>query len=232
MIPYGHPPPHCPPHQRFVLFLLFSMVIIGFLAQNVITENLFRIDRETKKLVEDRYGVEALKRIDLWEKLIREDRSGSDMEKLEKVNQFINQGLFVNDIIHWKQEDYWATPVEFLATNGGDCEDFSIAKYFTLQKLGVADDKIYLTYVKALRLNQAHMVLTYYKTPASEPLILDNLHTSIKPASQRTDLYPVYSFNGSGLWLAKQRGKGKYLGGSERLQRWQEMLKRMPRETM
>lgn len=85
-----------------------------------------------------------------------------------------------------------------------------------------------MTYVKAWRINQAHMVVAYYPTPEAEPLVLDNLVKSIQPASKRKDLLPVYSFNGSGLWLAKQRGRGQMVGGSERLGVWQDLLARMP----
>ncbi len=81
--------------------------------------------------------------------------------------------------------------MELLTTNGGDCEDFSIAKYLTLRAMGVPDDQLRIIYVKALELNQAHMVLAWYKTPGSDPLILDNLINDIKPASQRNDLEPV-----------------------------------------
>ena len=49
-----------------------------------------------------------------------------EREKLELVNDFMNRTPFVSDLEHWGKEDYWATPVEFLSTNGGDCEDFSI----------------------------------------------------------------------------------------------------------
>ena len=49
---------------------------------------------------------------------------------------------------------------------------------------------------------------------ALEPLVLDNLVDSIDRASKRTDLLPVFSFNGTGLWLAKQRGKGKLAGSA------------------
>jgi predicted transglutaminase-like cysteine proteinase len=94
--------------------------------------------------------------------------------------------------------------------------------------MGVQESKLNLTYVKALSLNQAHMVLTYYEKPGAEPLVLDNLVGDIKPASKRTDLLPVYSFNGSGLWIAKQRGRGQLVGKSDRLSRWQELLDRMP----
>jgi len=93
--------------------------------------------------------------------------------------------------------------------------------------MGIADQKLNMTYVKALTYNVSHMVLTYYSTPGSEPLVLDNIDTDIKPASQRQDLLPIYSFNGTSLWLAKEREKGKLAGSSSRLQRWQDLLQRM-----
>jgi len=150
------------------------------------------------------------------------------MEKLENVNRFFNQLQFVDDLTHWQKPDYWATPVEFLATGAGDCEDFSLAKYFTLKALGIAEDKLNMTYVKALQLNQAHMVVTYYAAADTVPLVLDNLTAEIQPATQRKDLLPVYSFNGLGLWLAKSRGKGQKVGSSEGLRRWQDLLNSMP----
>jgi predicted transglutaminase-like cysteine proteinase len=150
-----------------------------------------------------------------------------DMDKLKRVNDFLNQMDFVDDLTLWKKEDYWATPIEFLSAQGGDCEDFAIAKYFTLKTMGMDEEKLNLTYVKALNLNVHHMVLTYYMTPDAEPLILDNLVGEIKSASQRTDLMPIYSFNGTGLWLAKQRGRGKLAGSSKRLQHWQNLMQRM-----
>lgn len=150
------------------------------------------------------------------------------MEKLENVNSFFNQLQFVDDLTHWQKPDYWATPVEFLSTGAGDCEDFSLAKYFTLKALGIAEDKLNMTYVKALQLNQAHMVVTYYAAANTVPLVLDNLTAEIQPATQRKDLLPVYSFNGLGLWLAKSRGKGQKVGSSEGLKRWQDLLNSMP----
>lgn len=178
--------------------------------------------------VEKSYGEYAKRRLLSWQKLIREGGSAPDEELLEEVNVFFNRMQFVSDIDHWKKQDYWATPVEFLVTGGGDCEDFSLAKYFTLKAMGVDEEKLNLTYVKAVRLNQAHMVLTYHATPEAEPLVLDNLIADIKPASKRMDLLPVYSFNGTGLWLAKARGRGQKVGGSDRLKRWRDLLNRMP----
>ncbi len=198
----------------------------------VVTAGIGKVEFELpEKLLNDvskEYGEFAKRRLVSWQQLIRENDVLSEYEKLEKVNAFFNRVQFVDDIVHWKQNDYWATPIEFLATDGGDCEDFALAKYFTLKALGVDEGKLNLTYVKAIKYNQAHMVLTYYEKPDQIPLVLDNLIPEILPATKRKDLLPVYSFNGSGLWLAKSRGKGEKVGSSERLKRWQDLLKRMP----
>ena len=198
------------------------MVVVG-------REQLVLPER-TLEQAEKQYGPGARKRLLAWQELLRTDRADSDRAKIERVNRFFNRLNFVDDALHWHKADYWATPVEFLASEGGDCEDFAIAKYFTLLDLGIDEHKLTLTSVKALKLNQAHMVLTYYPSPKAEPLVLDNLVEAILPSSERTDLLPVYSLNGSGLWLARQRGRGKMVGDSSRLQRWQEMLARMTKE--
>ncbi|ELK3679796.1 transglutaminase-like cysteine peptidase, partial [Vibrio fluvialis] len=132
---------------------------------------------------------------------------------------------FVNDDVLWGKTDYWATPLEFLGSNAGDCEDFTIAKYFSLLELGVSDKKLRLVYVKAIELNQFHMVLAYYDTPSAQPLILDNINPQIKPASQRRDLLPIYSFNGQHLWLMKSKN-GELAGNASRLSLWNDLRSR------
>jgi predicted transglutaminase-like cysteine proteinase len=209
----------------FFLFLVFFSFLIGIAP--IITGENFHLDPEFLNKAELKYGKDARALLVAWEDLIIQDTSQTEQKKLERVNDFFNRMEFVDDIIHWGAKDYWATPVEFLGTRGGDCEDFSIAKYFTLKAMGVDEEKLNLTYVKALNYNVHHMVLTYYTTPDAEPLVLDNLVGEIKPASQRTDLIPIYSFNGTGLWLAKQRERGKLAGSSSRLQRWQDLIQRM-----
>ncbi|MCB1868699.1 MAG: transglutaminase-like cysteine peptidase [Gammaproteobacteria bacterium] len=156
-----------------------------------------------------------------------ENRNKDEPTKLLLVNDFFNRLKFSTDLKLWGKEDYWATPVEAMGIGGADCEDYSIAKYFTLRELGVQDDKLRIMYVKAVSLNQAHMVLAYYKTPGSVPEVLDNIVGKIVPADQRPDLVPVYSFNASDLWLAKSRGLGQYVGKSDRIGLWQDLRKRM-----
>lgn len=166
-------------------------------------------------------------RVAAWHNLIDDGKNWSDQRRLVAANDFVNQLVFVDDIQHWQQQDYWATPLQTIVSGGGDCEDFSIAKYFTLTEMGVDEDKLRLTYVKALSINKAHMVVSYYETPKTVPLLLDNLNTRILPASERQDLYPVYSFNGKGLWLNKRDHQADLLDNSERIGLWQNLLKSM-----
>lgn len=177
--------------------------------------------------IADRFGDAAQERLLNWQELANSRPNVSDLEKLQTVNSFFNQAKFVSDQEHWGREDYWATPVELLATNAGDCEDYSIAKYFTLKEMGFPVDQLKITYVKALQLNQAHMVLAYYAEPSAIPLILDNLINDIRPATERSDLLPVYSFNAEGIWLNKFKGKqNKRISGPEKLDNWLDMMSR------
>jgi predicted transglutaminase-like cysteine proteinase len=134
---------------------------------------------------------------------------------------------FTDDIKLWGVSNYWATPIEFLGVNAGDCEDFAIAKYFTLLELGIPDKKMRISMVKAVTFNQYHMVVAYYNTPSSVPLILDNINGKIKPATKRKDLIPIYSFNGKQLWLNKKKSQDVLAGKSQRLKRWTDLNQRM-----
>ncbi|MGL6047130.1 MAG: transglutaminase-like cysteine peptidase [Vogesella sp.] len=185
--------------------------------------------------VQQLYGGQAVRIYREWQQLLLSSRRESNEQTLLRdVNQFFNQRYqFVDDIDLWKQPDYWATPLESMARGAGDCEDYTIAKYFTLRELGVAPQKLRLTYVKARlggaasTVTQAHMVLAYYPGPAAEPLILDNLISTIRPASQRTDLQPVFSFNADGIWV----GGGPNPNSSvDRLTRWRQLIDKMKTE--
>ncbi|SBT18055.1 hypothetical protein MGA5115_02173 [Marinomonas gallaica] len=204
-----------------VLFLL-SAVEVSVLSADVSQKYV-----NLAKRIGAQYGPRAELRIMAWRRTVEESQGLSVGQKLQNVNNFFNMLQFVSDQQHWGQNDYWATPIEFLATGGGDCEDFTIAKYFALRELGVPDEKLRLVYVKALKLNQHHMVLAYYHTPTSVPVLLDNLDKTIKPAVQRKDLLPIYSFNAENLWLSKEKGRGQLVGGSSRLSLWTDLNNRL-----
>ncbi len=173
------------------------------------------------------YTDPADQRLLRWRQLIDDGQGATERAQLEVVNDFFNGARFVEDRDLWRVADYWATPDEFLRRDAGDCEDFAIAKYFTLKAMGMASDKLRITYVKVASLQQAHMVLAYYPSPSAEPLILDNLNRRIHPASERSDLRPIYSFNAETLWLARSRHEQLPAGHPGQLQRWREMVARL-----
>jgi len=187
----------------------------------------FQLDNRVMAWVLDQYGPAAEQRLVDWQRLHALAENAPIDRQLAMVNRFFNRAEFVDDIDHWGEEDYWATPVELLSTNGGDCEDFAIAKYLTLKAMGVPDEQMRVVYVKSLELDQAHMILAWYQTPGAEPLILDNLTNDIKTASQRPDLEPVYSFNGEGLWRNKSTGEHARIGDAGELERWRDLKRRL-----
>lgn len=205
--------------------LWICLLFVGLsLAQSV--SRLITPDLVAK--AQDMYGEHMLGELQQWGALVINSESLDDRQRLSQINGYFNKRLkFVSDQLHWQQEDYWATPLESLGTKGGDCEDYVIAKYFSLIQSGVDENKLRITYVKALKLNQAHMVLAYYSKPNAEPLILDNLTNRILPASKRPDLSPVYSFNGMGMWLERMKGGSIRVGDPERLNMWMDLLLRM-----
>lgn len=173
---------------------------------------------------------QAQRRIKAWQQLLLQLRNADEQTQLHAVNQFFNDKLrYTEDIDAWHDVDYWATPIESLRKGEADCEDYAIAKYFTLRQLGISEGKLRITYVKALRYNRAHMVLAWYLTPEAIPLVLDSLTNTISPATQRMDLLPVYSFNNTGLWLPGNQNN-KRVGDSKRLSRWQQVFIKMREE--
>lgn len=168
-----------------------------------------------------------------WRQLIDSSKALVTQDRLKRINEFFNRKIqFTDDIQAWGQSDYWATPMETLAKGKGDCEDFTIAKYFTLLDAGVPNEQLRLIYVKARiggpasNVSQAHMVLAFYPSPEAEPLILDNLITDIRPASRRPDLLPVFSFNSEGIWSSPAASGVPATTGVGRLTRWQDLLNR------
>ena len=227
--------------QHWFGFVIRQWTLVALLLAPVLScttvsmgDDPFRISNTTMAKAESKYGAEAKKRLENWQALLAGDKKGDDISKLNAANDFFNNLImFVADAQNWGVEDYWATPVEMLVKGRGDCEDFAIAKYFSLLALGVAENKLRITYVQASGhgpTNLAHMVLTYYPTPGAIPLVLDNLIPEIRPASLRPDLTPIYGFNGQGLWLAKDRSSGNAAPRKNNIGFWDKLMARRGHE--
>lgn len=187
-------------------------------------------------LAKQRYSEDGVETVKQWHQVMERAGNMPESEQLTLINGFFNaQIFFADDQSIWNTSDYWATPLETMGRQQGDCEDFTIAKYISLRLLGVPNNKLRLMYVKARitgplgTRNQAHMVLAYYPDNSNEPLILDNLIDTIEPATRRNDLTPVFGFNSEGLWL---NGSTKPLVDrpEKRLSRWRDLLQRMQQD--
>lgn len=198
------------------------------LLMNITTSWSF-VDNQMLDELKSSYGERAYNRGLELQKLLQDTRNMQIKEQLQQVNTFFNQFIYQTDTTLWKQQDYWASPTEFIGLKGGDCEDYVISKYFTLRALGIPDDKLFLTYVKATKQNLPHMVLNYFETPTSIPLVLDNFNPALLPASERSDLKPVYSFNASSLFLSNpSAGLGQSLPTSKvKNSKWGNLLSKI-----
>lgn len=185
-------------------------------------------DRNRMTQAAQRLGPNAVAAVKVLQPLLAEAARGEETQLLVAVNDFFNRRIaFADDLAVWGENDHWASPLETLAKGQGDCEDYAIAKYFSLLAAGVPVAKLRLVYVRASiggpgGVSQAHMVLAWYAQPLAEPLILDNLIGEVRPASKRPDLTPVFSFNSEGLW----QGTGSTSAGDpvSRLSRWREVI--------
>jgi predicted transglutaminase-like cysteine proteinase len=185
---------------------------------------------------ERQFGAGARTRLEGWKSFVRETgatgaaaRQPGETSLLHPVNRFFNRIPAMTDLAHWGVEDYWATPSESLASNGADCEDYAIAKYFTLKELGVPISRLRLVYARTWRSRVAHLVLAYYPDSRADPLILDNLEGSIQPASDRPDLIPVYTFNDEELLWPQEGGPTVRLSATSN-RKWKDVLDKLERE--
>ncbi|MDD2368062.1 MAG: transglutaminase-like cysteine peptidase [Sulfuricurvum sp.] len=206
--------------NTFTLFFIMAAI-----AAILLSSPEYSIAKVFLDKIEKEYGPFAVRRAIALVQMMNEVKDADDMEKMEKVNDFFNQTPYASDKETWGVSDYWATRYEFIGKDRADCEDYVIAKYFTLKDLGVPTSKLFMTYAKSLRFKTAHMVLTYYATPRSVPLVLDNYNYKILPATQRDDLVPIYSFSGDELFNAKQAQIGKMVPAATRQRRpWDELI--------
>lgn len=206
-----------------LLRALAALLLVAFSVHAVDPD---RIARSAVK-----YGPTAVANAKALQQVMAGLAGKDDAAKLKAVNDFYNQRLaYMEDIDNWGVQDYWASPLESLGKGAGDCEDYAIGKYFTLTSLGLPHASLRLVYVRASIPGApngyvAHMVLAWYPTPDAEPLVLDNLQPGIRPAGERPDLTPVFSFNSEGLWqgVGSIRASGDPL---TRLSKWRESLTR------
>lgn len=151
----------------------------------------------------DRFSQEANngssdKLIQIWRSQLNSLKGLPLKDMASGVNDMMNKIRYVGDKRNWGKSDYWATPVEFLS-NGGDCEDFAIAKYASLRALGVPDNMMRVAIVKDMQKNLPHAILIVYTE--SGPMVLDNQIKRMTPSREVSHYKPIFSINRTAWWL-------------------------------
>jgi predicted transglutaminase-like cysteine proteinase len=182
--------------MNFFKFIFSGLMFLSLVSSHVYGELI------TAKLISDadkKYKTFAKNRfISIKKELLNDLKNKSDMEKLNAVNDWYNFMQYKSDMYVYGVSDYWATLYEFVGKGMGDCEDYTIAKYYTLKELGIDPHRMKFTYVvykDRSGKNISHMVLTYFRIPRpknrNDILILGNINTRVLPASKRPDIVKV-----------------------------------------
>lgn len=133
-----------------------------------------------------------------WRELVRKAKGKKPKEVMGLVNRFWNNTPYRGDMEAFGFEDYAATPTEFLK-HGGDCEDYAIAKYLSLRKLGFDGDKLKIVMVRLLKGGEDHAVLAVDLD--GKTWFLDNRDLfPISLAEARRTYQPVRSMNDKKQW--------------------------------
>ena len=133
-----------------------------------------------------------------WRGMFVQWREKKLLEQLKSINDFANAHPYLLDQLNWGMEDYWETPYEFLVVNG-DCEDYAIAKYYTLRALGVPASQLRVIIVQDFNLGGIiHAILGVYDD--DKLYILDNQIAQVMRALSIYHYKPIYGINEEGWW--------------------------------
>ena|SRR6218665_2851278 len=207
--------------MKQLIFLIFLINYVSAYEFKLNEKDLKYINNSDKKsFIENR--------LNKYKNLKTQVKDYELLRKLSHVNSFINKILPAHDISTQASLDYWATPKEFLLQGHGDCEDYVIAKYFTLLELGIPKEKLYFAVVDIKGEKASHMILLYLENKESTPLVLDNLSSVVIPLTKRTKLIPKFAFNEIDSYkftYEKFTEKVKINWGKE--DKWEKLLNRV-----
>ena len=126
---------------------------------------------------------------------------GADLtleQQVRLVNRYINRQRYVDDRVSSQSEagNQWATLGEFLR-DGGDCEDFAVAKYFVLRELGVAagNMRIVIGREPARATHHAMLAIRFDRNV----WLLENDNSIRRNGNQDINEF-IYAINEQGIW--------------------------------
>jgi predicted transglutaminase-like cysteine proteinase len=172
---------------------IISVFVGVFIFANIAYSNNIIVKNNEKavyKKLLNSANEKTLYRFSLLDKLIEKSKNKNIVEKLMMTNSFVNRANYLLDKYHWRKNDYWATPYEFISTGAGDSEDFALTKYYILMLMGIDEDKLKLMvyhkknkklvkYQNRVVHDPQHIVLAYFHKKDSLPIILDTIDNKI-----------------------------------------------------
>jgi predicted transglutaminase-like cysteine proteinase len=179
--------------RNFALFPFWQQVISDMAIAQAEPVALHADPAHPQKCAMERLCVPAA-----WTGFLDSIRKKSRKEQIEAVNAWANARPYVEDSQNWHVSDYWETPGQFLA-HGGDCEDYAIAKYFSLTRLGMSVDDMRIVIVDDTNLNAFHAVLAV--RAEGTVWLLDNQLQHVVPMDVAVQYVPIYSLNEHGWWM-------------------------------
>lgn len=132
-----------------------------------------------------------------WNRIVTAAAPLTRAGKIRMVNEFFNRWPYKEDRELYGRSEYWAAPGEFMARSG-DCEDYSIAKYFALRELGFDESELRIVILVDEIRGIGHAVLAIYEE--NDILILDSLSDMILPHDRYKHYRPQYSMNETTRW--------------------------------
>lgn len=127
-----------------------------------------------------------------WKALLAELKAQPRLVQLQRVNAFVNRTGFQADAERFGLVDHWATPAEFLGRSG-DCEDFAVAKYISLRRLGWSPDQLRLIVLAGRYSPGIHAVLAVRHDGAT--YALDNQADDLSAVRVEATFRPVFALN-------------------------------------
>jgi predicted transglutaminase-like cysteine proteinase len=114
--------------------------------------------------------------------------------QLGRINRAVN--LAIRPASDWAQygyADFWASPLQTLASGAGDCEDYAIVKYVALHELGIAEADLRLIIVRDNKHQTDHAIVAV--RDEQEWLILDNRTMAILDAEDARHYIPLFALD-------------------------------------
>lgn len=170
---------------------------LSALPQWVSVLDRLKVDADATALCDRAVEACVSMKMTVWRAKIQELEGRGLMTQLWEVNRFINTWPMRRDEEAYGAEDYWASPIEFLA-NGGDSEDFAIIKYATLRQLGIADRNLRIVVARDSLRNRIHSVLAVYAD--GEIYIMDSVNNTVLKHEIIKYYVPYYSLNETTRW--------------------------------